>query len=249
RNRGRASAWRRRRWDRWQGPSASGRIVDVARVRGKDGDACSAPSEFARGKRVALSHVAAGKPGLEPGEPLRGGPMRKRIRHDIALRLLLDAIVAHRRSGGESFLDVAGVELVALLREIRPRAGVAVGLQLETHRQRVVAALVDPLPSRVDLLHHAGEVLHMMADFVRDHEPLRKTAGSPEAPREFVEESRIQVELAVPRAVERSDGSVGNSTRGAYGSRKEHERRRLVGRASRFEYRAPHILGVAKNAG
>src|SRR4029453_17070622 len=44
----------------------------IALARGKDGDAWSAPSEFARGERVALSHVAACKPGLEPGEPLRG---------------------------------------------------------------------------------------------------------------------------------------------------------------------------------
>jgi hypothetical protein len=60
--------------------------------------------------------------------------MRERFGHDVALCPLLDLIVADRRSGAESRLEVARLELAAALCEIAPDAGVAIGLQLEADR-------------------------------------------------------------------------------------------------------------------
>ena len=53
---------------------------------------------------------------------------------DPALRLLLDAVVADCGRGVERLVDLTGVELTALLRVVGPRAGEAVGLQLEGDR-------------------------------------------------------------------------------------------------------------------
>ena len=51
--------------------------------------------------------------------------------------LLLDAVVADRRGRGQALLDVARLEVAAGVDRVRPDAGVAVGLELEAHRQLV----------------------------------------------------------------------------------------------------------------
>ena len=58
--------------------------------------------------------------------------MGERIPHDIALRLLLDAIVADGARRIQRLIDIAGLEdILGLLRLIGPNAGKAVGLQLD----------------------------------------------------------------------------------------------------------------------
>ena len=74
--------------------------------------------------------------------------------HDSGLTwpcgLLLDAVVADRSRGVQRLADLAGLELIALLGVVGPRAGEAVRLQLEGDR-----VLVGPtrvlLPRPVDL--------------------------------------------------------------------------------------------------
>src|SRR4029453_11935358 len=109
------------------------------------------PSRRRRGRsglrdaeRVAGARVAALQPGAEPALALLRGAVVHRVGDDVALLALHDRVVADRARGAHAFLEVARLEQVALLREVPPHAGVAVGLQLEADRQRVAAALVEP---------------------------------------------------------------------------------------------------------
>ena len=52
-------------------------------------------------------------------------------------RAALEPVVAHRLGGGECLLDVALLEIPRPVDAVRPDAGVAVGLELEPHRQLV----------------------------------------------------------------------------------------------------------------
>ena len=70
--------------------------------------------------------------------------MREGFRHGVALRALLNLVVADGSGGAQPFLEIARLEQVALLCKESPDAGVAVRLQLEAHRQVVAAALAMP---------------------------------------------------------------------------------------------------------
>ena len=62
--------------------------------------------------------------------------MGKTIRHDIALHLLLQAVIPDGRRGLQRLIDVPGLkEIVLLLSTVRPHAGEAVRLQLDSHLQ------------------------------------------------------------------------------------------------------------------
>ena len=94
--------------------------------------------------------------------------------------------------------------LRALVGELRPDAGVAVGLQLQ--RDRVLVRVV-----RVALLRGAHlalgaeEGLQVVAELVRRDVRLRELALRAELLLELVEEAELEVDLLVRRAVERAD--------------------------------------------
>ena len=99
---------------------------------------------------------------------------------DLALRLALQGVVADGGGGGEGFLQVAGLQPgVALLRMVRPQAGVAVGLQFLAHQQAAIA--FDAFAALARLVHprgDAGERLHVVADLVRDDVGLGEIAAA-----------------------------------------------------------------------
>ena len=68
--------------------------------------------------------------------------MGEAVGHGIALRLFLQAVVAHRGGGADGFLQVAGFKQVFLLGVARPDAGEAVGLQFGQDRDAVGLRLV-----------------------------------------------------------------------------------------------------------
>src|SRR5437667_6656191 len=144
---------------------------------------------------VALAQIARIESHLEPAHSLLGGAVREGLRDGVALRPLLDLVVADGGGGAQPFLEIARLEQVALLREESPYAGVAVRLQLQAHRQVVAASRVHPLRLRVELPHRAEQVLHVMADFVRDHIRLREIAGRPEAIVKVLEKCHIEMKL------------------------------------------------------
>ena len=95
------------------------------------------PSQLRRGKSITTSHRAGFQAGIEPALALLGGPVRKGIRNDIALRLALERVVADRGRGTQGRLQVPGLyecwlvlapEIFVLV--VRPNAGEAIRLQL-----------------------------------------------------------------------------------------------------------------------
>src|SRR5262245_2055529 len=70
---------------------------------------------------------------VEPALALLGCAMREAVRHHPALRAPLQRVVTDRRGGLQRGLDVAGLQqMPAFVRLVRPHAGKAVGLQLDT---------------------------------------------------------------------------------------------------------------------
>jgi hypothetical protein len=62
----------------------------------------------------------------------------KRVRDNIALRLLLQAVVTDRGGGSQRLIDIPRIEeIVLLLCAVRPDPGVSVGLKLDTHLKPV----------------------------------------------------------------------------------------------------------------
>src|SRR5215471_12308822 len=90
------------------------------------------PLKLRRPESVAAGDRSALEPGIEPALTLLGGAVGEGIRHRIALRLLLQGIVADRRRRAQRRLDVTRLQQVPfLLRMVRPYAREAVGLQLD----------------------------------------------------------------------------------------------------------------------
>ena len=105
--------------------------------------------------------------------------MRKALRHDDALRLLLEHVVADRLGRAHAFLDVARLEDVALrvTSVRRPHTGVAVGLQLDADLDRVALGAAGALLCTLSLVERAFEALDVMPDLVRDHVSRGEVAG------------------------------------------------------------------------
>ena len=79
---------------------------------------------------------------------------------------------------------------------VRPDAGEAVGLQLQPHRELVGLLLASRAAARrCTFSRDAEQVLHVVADLVRDHVRLREIARRAEAPLELVEEGQVEIDL------------------------------------------------------
>ena len=127
--------------------------------------------------------------------------MRPRLRVHLALRLLLDAVVADRRGRVEAGVDVVLGELLdqAGLHGVRrPHAGVAVRLELGPDGPALRALAV-----AADALEDAELVLHVVAVLVRDHVRLgERRLARAEARLELVEEAEVDIDELVGRTVE-----------------------------------------------
>ena len=100
------------------------------------------------------------------------------------------------------------------------------------------------------LLHRTestGEVLHVVADLVRDHVGLREIARRVEAALQVVEEREVDVEPLVIGTIERSHRRLADPAPGSRAAGVEHEPGRAVARARRLEDIAPHVLGAAED--
>src|SRR3954447_18281613 len=94
-------------------------------------------SERGRREGVASGRVPGAIAAVEPPLALGRGAVGPALLVDAARRALLDAVVAHRRSGVETIGDVLRREVLdeaGLDRVGGPDAGIAVGLQLEPDR-------------------------------------------------------------------------------------------------------------------
>src|SRR5208282_2889116 len=133
----------------------------------------------ARRHRIAGRDLALLETVRKPPLALLGSAVGEGIGYDIALRLLLQAVVTDGGSGLQRLIDIAGIEeIVLLLRPVRPHAGETIGLQFDAHLQ---AVRLGAARRRLLLLHDARKnaelILHVMADLVGDDIGLGKLAG------------------------------------------------------------------------
>ena len=173
--------------------------------------------------------------------------MGEAVGHDIALRALLQRVVADLVGGVERLLDVARLEQTLLVGVIGPDTGEAVGLQLDAHRKLVGIGLPHRPAHLVELGQDADEVLHVMPDLVRDHIGLGEITRGVELPFELVVEGEVDIDLVVARAVERPRRHAGEPAGRTDAPGEEHELRLLVGLAARLEDSAPDILRLGQH--
>jgi hypothetical protein len=105
----------------------------------------------------------------------------------------LQAVVADRRRGVERLGDIARIELVHRAGVVSPHAGIAVGLELHAHRDAVLLGLRAPR-GRLHLLERPRQLLHVMADLVRDYVGLGKVPRRAEPSLQIAEEREVEVE-------------------------------------------------------
>ena len=136
--------------------------------------------------------------------------MREGFRHHVALRALLEAVVADGSRCVEAFLDVPVLkDLGGGIGLLRPDAGEAVGLEFHAHRQRVGIGLGGAHAGLGDLVGDAEQVLHMVANLMRDHIGLGEIARCAELVLHVLVEGEVDVDLLVGRAIERAHGGLG----------------------------------------
>ena len=82
----------------------------------------------------------------------------------------------------ERFVDVARFDdVLGCVGVMRPDAGEKIGLQLQPDRELVVFGLADAAARSLHFVRDAEQVLHVMADLMRDDVGLREIAGRAEA--------------------------------------------------------------------
>src|SRR5712691_8837467 len=130
-------------------------------------------SELRRGReRVAglfrsLLHAV-----VEPALTLLGGAMREAVGHHPALRTPLQRVVANRRGGAQRGLDITGLQqMPTLIGLVRPDAGEAIGLQLDADLDAICLrrTAAGRLLGCMRPIQNLPEILHVMANLVRDH--------------------------------------------------------------------------------
>jgi hypothetical protein len=87
----------------------------------------------------------------------------------------------------------------------------------------------------------------MMADLVGDHIGLREVAGGVELPLELLEKGGVEIDLAVVGTVERSRSRRRIAAGRTDLSRKQHQRRLLIGQALRLEDAVPDVLRLGQH--
>ena len=184
----------------------------------------------------------------EPVGALRARTVGERVGHHRARGAPHHLVVADLCRRVQAGLDVAAIEPAAgLLRVMRPHARIAVGLQLEPHRQLVGLALADALLRGLHLLHRAQQVLDVVADLVGDDVGIGELARRLELLRQHPVEAEVDVDRLVVRAVERAGGGLAGAAGGRRRAVEHHELGRPVLRAALAEDLLPDVLGAGKD--
>jgi hypothetical protein len=115
-------------------------------------------------------------------------------------------------------LNIAGLdEPPLLLRVVCPHPGKAVGLQLDSHLQFIGLDLVHAALRLLYLRQDSQQILHVVADLVRNHVGLGELAAlashiaAAETPLEILKEGGIQIDLPINGTIERTHGGLGKS--------------------------------------
>ncbi|CDZ88194.1 hypothetical protein RHRU231_390111 [Rhodococcus ruber] len=203
-------------------PVRTPRAWHAHRVPGTESPRCEAASaqrrrvvQVPRRVRVARRDLPRRVPGEEPLLPLFGRAVRPALGVDPPAGGGLDPVVADgggRRQGVADVLvaerlqeRLPGVRIRLLVGVVRPRAGVAVGLQFGADRPGVGATRIGLRAAEV-----AELVLQMVTHLVRDDVFLRERARVGTEPGDqILEEAGVEVRGPVGRAVERADVARG----------------------------------------
>ena len=105
---------------------------------------------------------------------------------------------------------------------VAPHAREAVGLQLEANGE-VVLEVGTLLHRAAHLRLDAQQLLHVVADLVRQDVRLGELAGRAEASLQLVVEAEVDVDLLVERAVEGAGGGLAVAAAGLHGVAEEHQ--------------------------
>ena len=155
--------------------------------------------------------------GHEPALALLRGAVGEAVGHHVALRLPLQRVVADRGGGAQRGFDVAGLDerrlslasqrsFSWLAQTPARQSACSSTLHLDLVGLGLAAGGALQL---LRLRQDAEQVLHVMADLVRDHIGLRELAGlaadvaAAEAGRDLIEERGVEIDLLVGRAIER----------------------------------------------
>src|SRR5579871_966741 len=220
-------------------------------------DAMMIPLQRIRAERIAGLDRALLIAGHEPALALRSRAMREGVRHNAACRLALQGVIADGGGRGQRRIDVPRLEEVRsfLLLAVDPDAGQTIRLQLDPHLERVRLGLARHL-----LLHlrhardDAEQVLHVMASLMRDdvgRGEFARAAGAAVEPRfDLAEESCVEKDFSVRRAIERPHRRLRHAATAAIGDvAEQHDLRPGVGLARRLEYLAPAVVDLTQNTG
>src|SRR5262245_7184415 len=128
-----------------------------------------------------------------------------------------------------------------------PNAGQKICLQLQPDRQPIVFSFTNPASSRLHAIGNAGQILHVMSNFVRDDVRLREIATCAEALLEFTEKAEVDVNASILRTIERTGGPTGEAATGLNHICEEHELRFFVLAAHLLKHRIPGVFGISEN--
>src|SRR5215470_7890583 len=135
--------------------------------------------------------------------------MGESVRHDIALRLALKSIIADGSGRLHGRFDVARLNNAPLLLGImRPYSCKAIGLQLDSDLKLIGSYLICATLQLLHARQDAEQILHVVANFMRDHIGLRKLAAlgsyiaTPEPLLKITEKCGVQIDLSIIRTIE-----------------------------------------------
>ena len=161
----------------------------------------------------------------------------------FAGRFFLDHVVTDGIGGAHGFFNVAAFEI--LLAVVSPDAGVKICLQLESNRHLLAVRFA---ATGRDFVRGAGQLLHVVTNFVSDDVGLGKIAWRVECLCQLVVKAQVDVDLFIRRAIERSRfGAARAATTGLNHAPIENQGGWLVFRVVASELRSPNILGAGEH--
>ena len=142
--------------------------------------------------------------------------------------------------------------MFALLGMVCPYAGVAIRLQFDSHLNAVGDGLVAGGALRgLRLGQSAEQVLHVVADLVRDHIGLREFAGvagaTVKARLDLTKKRRVEIDAPVGRTIKRPHRRLREAAAALLRAGEQPQPRRAVLLAARPENFAPGVLGIAQH--
>ena len=175
--------------------------------------------------------------------------MSEAVGDDGAARLPLQPIIANGGRGRHRLLQVILVQIVVpRLHLVRPHAGQAIGHQLGLDRYRIALIRV-LLFRRLNFRQQPHQVLHVMADLVRDHVGIGKVTTAAQLGLHILEESCVEVEFMVIGTIEWPHRRLGGATPGLGRTREQHEDGLLILPIGLLrQFLSPDVFSLAQNA-